>query len=151
LKLNQILILFESKENPANKIGVHMAIIGTIFGVIVGIMVLEVVISAIFLMIGAKLAKIEDSTFGKSVLASLGCALITWLVTVILSLIPVIGTLLGLILGIIFSLFIIKGVFETTMGKAFLAWVFNILAKVVAIVIAVLTFASALMAMFKSI
>ena len=126
-----------------------MAIIGTIIGAIFGIAVLEVILSALFLMIGAKVAKIENATFGRSVLASLGAALVTWIIAIVFSILPVIGTVIGFLLGVLLSLFVIKGVFSTTIQKAFLAWVFNILAKIIAIVIAIMTFASALLTMFQ--
>ena len=125
-----------------------MEVIQMILAAIIGIAILDVLLSSLFMMLGAKMAGISNATFGKSILASLGSALITWLVTIVLSIIPVIGSVLGFFVGLFFALLVIQGVYSTTMGKAFLCWIFNILAKIIAIAIAVFTFASALLSIF---
>ena len=49
------------------------------------------------------------------------------------------------------TLFVIKIVFNTTMEKAFLCWIFNFIAKIVAIIIGIFTFATAIMSLFRTI
>lgn len=125
-------------------------VLGALIGAILGIAIIGIVLSTLFMMVGAKMAQIPGVTFGKSMLAAIGSALVTWVVTLVLSILPLIGTVLGFFIGLFFSLLIIKGVFSTTMGKAFLAWVFNLLATIVATLIGILTFGGALLALFKS-
>lgn len=126
-----------------------MDIIGVLLGAILGILILDIIFSAFLMLLGAKLARIENATFGKSLLASLGSAIVTWLITTVFSILPGIGTIIGFLFGVLLSIFIIKSVYNTRMEKAFLCWIFNIIAKIAAIIIALLTFASALFSIFK--
>jgi len=125
-----------------------MRIIGAILGAIIGIAVLEVLFSTFFMMIGAKLAKIKNVTFLTSFIAAIGCSIATWIITIVFSILPFVGTILGFLAGIAVSLFIIKSVFNTNIENALLIWIFNIAAKIVAIIIAVLTFASIILSLF---
>ena len=114
------------------------ATIGGMFGALTGIAILGVIIASFFMMIGAKLAGIKDDTFGKSVIAAMGSEFVIWLISLV---VPV----LGFIIGLIIAVFVIKGIYETSFGKAFVAWIFCVIAEVIAIAKGTMTFATALL------
>ncbi|KPJ51969.1 hypothetical protein AMJ39_08935 [candidate division TA06 bacterium DG_24] len=116
------------------------------FGAIVGIFIVATIIAAFFMWLGAKLARVENATFVKSILAALAAAAITWIVSLIFSLVPVAGTIVGFVIGLILTIFAIKAIYATTFGKAVLVWVFHIIAEIIAVIIGILTFAGALFA-----
>lgn len=111
---------------------------------ILGILILGVIIAGFFMWVGAKLAGVENSTFGKSILAAIASSFIMWIITAIMSIIPIIGTIIGFIVGLIFALLAIKGVYSTSTGKALLVWIFNIIAQGVAVVVGILIFVGSL-------
>jgi len=119
---------------------------GAMFGAIVGIFIVATIIAAFFMWLGAKLARVENATFVKSILAALAAAAITWIVSLIFSLVPVAGTIVGFVIGLILTIFAIKAIYATTFGKAVLVWVFHIIAEIIAVIIGILTFAGALFA-----
>jgi hypothetical protein len=118
--------------------------LAAILGTIVGIFFLAWVISALFMFIAAKISAVEGATFGRAFLAALGCSFVTWLCAAVFSIVPVMGTILGILLGIVLSIFVIMSVFQASFGRGFLVWIFNAIGQVVAVVLAVLTFAGAL-------
>lgn len=118
--------------------------IGSLFGALTGIAILAALIAAFFMWIGAKMAGIKEATFGKSLIAAIGAEFIIWIFSLILSVIPVIGTVIGFIVGLTFAIFVIKGTYNTSFGKALVAWVFCVISEIVAIGIGVTTFAGAL-------
>lgn len=89
------------------------------------------VVVALPMWIGAKLAGIPHATLGKALAATIASMLVTWLVTGVGSIVPVAGTLAGFIIGLLLTLMVIAAVFETTYGKALLAWLFQMVAQVV--------------------
>jgi hypothetical protein len=112
-----------------------MAIIGILGGMMGSILVLFVislVLGAIFMLIGARMAGVANVSFGKCVLAAIAASFITYLASLVLSIFPIIGTVLGFIAGALLSMAVIKGIFNTSFGKAFLTWIFNFIAQVVA-------------------
>jgi hypothetical protein len=121
-----------------------MSIISAILGAIIGIFFIAWAISALFMLVAAKVSAVEGASFGKALLAAFGCSFITWLCAAVFSVLPVIGTFLGMVVGILLSMVVIKSVFATSFGRAFLVWIFNALGQAVAVVVAVLTFAGAL-------
>lgn len=103
----------------------------------IGNLIISVIIGTIFIHIGAKLAKISDAT----ILKAFEVALIGAILALILGLVSFWGSLLALILVIA----IIKYVYSTTWGKAFIAWilyiiVFIIVMVVLAVIIGVATY-----------
>lgn len=110
---------------------------------------LAAIIGGVFMHIGATIAGVAGATFGRSVLAAVAAACITWLCSLVFSVIPVIGTAAGFLIGLLLALLAIKGAYHTTLGKALLVWILHLIAQVVAVVVGLLTFASALLAMFE--
>ncbi|MBI5675836.1 MAG: hypothetical protein HZC48_08450 [Nitrospirae bacterium] len=121
-----------------------MGILVTFLGTLVGVAVLAAFIAGFFIWVGSKLAGINNTTIGKSVLAAIACSLSLWFITGVFFFNPIIGFFIGHLI----CLWIIKNIFETTFGKALLAWIFHFAAQVIAIIIAIATFATGLMAMF---
>ncbi|MBU7032945.1 MAG: hypothetical protein HXS53_10470 [Theionarchaea archaeon] len=97
--------------------------------------IIALLITAFFIWIGAKLAGIRNASFGKAIIAALVSVIVLTLMVPLLSLTPLGGGLLGLLLGILISVYIIKAVFDTSWGKAILAWILYVVAVVIAIVI----------------
>jgi hypothetical protein len=100
-------------------------------GAIIVFIIVPILIGALFLYLGASIAGIENKSFGKAI----GAFVLSWLVVAIISAIfsffPVVGSILGFIVGIILSVLIIKSIFKTSSGKAFiallLAWVLYVI------------------------
>ena len=125
-----------------------MEILAGTLGALLGLLVLWVLLSAFFIWIGAKMAFIQKASFGRAIMAALACGMGSFLLSGILLFLPPIGPILGQVIGIMLSLFIIKAIFETSFGKAFLAWMFQIFAVIIAFVVCFLTFGVALFAVF---
>lgn len=88
------------------------------------------VLNAAILHGTVKLAKIENASFGKAIgvsILSLVLSPIIGLITTPILLIPLIGVLLALGLLILATALMIKGLYSTTFGKAFLATIYMIL------------------------
>ena len=115
-----------------------------VLGAAMGLLVLWVLFAAFFIWLGAKMAFIPKASFGRAIMAAIACGMGSFLLSGILLFLPGIGPLLGQIIGIMLSLFIIKAIFETTFGKAFLAWIFQIFAVIIAFLVCFLTFGAAL-------
>lgn len=108
-----------------------MEILGAGIGIIILMIVINILIGAFFLWLGAKIAGIENNTFGKAIGAFVLSMIVVYVISLIFSFIPLIGTILGFIIGLILSILIVKGIYKTSSGKAFiailLAWVLSII------------------------
>ena len=100
--------------------------IGIVLGILLGI---------VFLYLGARGANIEEVTFGKAVIAYFVNCAVGLILGTFLSFIPIIGTIIALLISMVFSIFVIKGVFETTFLKALFAWLITLLLAVIAALI----------------
>jgi hypothetical protein len=101
------------------------------------IILLALIIAGFFLMLGAKLAGIEDATLGKSMIAVVGGGILALLI----GWIPVIGW----ILGIIAYIWVIKTVFNTDWIKAAIAWLMTIVVEMLVVFIFALILGVALL------
>ncbi|MFC1617851.1 hypothetical protein ACFL2B_01070 [Patescibacteria group bacterium] len=109
-----------------------------------GIIVLSVLVGGFFVWIGAKLARVEKGTFGRAILAAIAASIASWLVAALFTLIPGpwwIG-LIGAIIGLVVVLWVFKSMFDCTWGKAFLIWIFQLIAMVIVTLVAAFTFAA---------
>jgi len=89
---------------------------------------IPVTIDAVFLWLGAKLAKIENATFEKAFIATLGGLILSVILGI---LIHVIGWLIGLIA----FLWIVRTVFNTDWAKAIIAWLPAVIVAIAIMVI----------------
>ncbi len=96
--------------------------------------VIGAVVGGIFIFIGVKLAKVEKGTFGKSVGAAILIAIINGACGYIIAIASggQVSPLIGFLIGLIIALFVIKGIFKTSFGRAFLVWIFVILSQIIA-------------------
>ena len=90
-------------------------------------LLISAIIGTIFVHIGAKLAKISDATIMKA----FEVALIGAILSMILGLIIPLGGLIGFILVIA----VIKYIYDTSWGKAIVAWIIYIVVLIIVIVI----------------
>lgn len=121
----------------ASKAGPLAPIIG-VYGIVAfGMMIFGAVIGSVFLWIGAKIAGIEEATFGNALRATIGMYAVNFVVAGVLSSIP--GPLAFLI-GLTVALYIIQTVFDTTFVKAFVAWILSVVATAVVMVGTILIF-----------
>jgi hypothetical protein len=107
---------------------------------IILMIVVSIVVGALFLYLGAAVAGIENRSFGKAVGAFVLSWIIVFIIMAIFQFVPVIGSILGFIIGLILSVLIVKSMFKTSSGKAFiallLAWVLSIVAGFIITLIA---------------
>ncbi len=113
-----------------------------------GLFVLATIVSAFFILIGAKVAGVENAGFGNAFWAALLCSFFVWALTGIASAILGFGSVAVWLVGLVITLLIIKWVFKTTWGKALLTWVFHGIAQVIVLAIAVVLMMTGIVALF---
>jgi len=104
-------------------------------GFILVLIFLSFLIASLFIWIGAKMARIKNPTLKRAFFASIAASIITYIVTLIFSALPIISTIPCYFIGLFFALFVIKIVFNSTLKQAFLVWIFNIAAQIIAVII----------------
>ena len=113
------------------------------FGVgIIFVFVFMVIISGILMWVAAKIARVENATFGRAMLAAIAASFVEVVVAFVFNAVPILGNLIGFIIGLIASILVIKAVFRISFGKALLVWIFNLVAALIAIVLAAMITAS---------
>lgn len=122
----------------------EMMITTAVLGAFIGLVVLAALIAGFFIYVGAKLAMVEKATFGRAVLAAIGCSLVNWVFAAVLSPVPLLGSCSGFVIGLAASLVAIKVVFATSLAKALLVWVLHVFAQIVALFLALISFAGVL-------
>lgn len=95
--------------------------IGTLLGVLAVGFLIVVAIAGLFMWIGAKIARIEGATFGRSMWAAVAAGLASSIVTLLLGILGVPGV--GAFLGILVDILVIKAIFQTTFLRALFCWV----------------------------
>jgi hypothetical protein len=109
-----------------------MELIGFVFLLfLLSCIVIATLVSAIFIWFGAKVAGIDGATFIKSFWAALVSSILVWLLTGLASALFGFGSIAGWILGLFITLAVLKIIFDTTWGKAFLTWLFQGLAQLI--------------------
>jgi hypothetical protein len=114
--------------------------IGAAIFVMFGLFFLAVLLGGLFMSIGARTAHVKNVTFGKAVLASFFAGFGGNLVAGIFIIIPFVGPVVAFFTNIITQVYIIKAIFDTETGKAFLTWLFNLIAQVIVVIIAAIIF-----------
>lgn len=108
------------------------------WGMFLVVFIISLLIAGAILLIGAKVARVENVTLGKSMLAVLAGSVLAAIILLILSIIPIIGRILGPILAIIAYVWVIKAIFNTTWGKAFIAWLMAVIVQIIVVVVIVM-------------
>lgn len=88
--------------------------------------VIAILIASFFMWLGAKIAGVRDSRFGRAVVAAVASGFITWVIYYIFWQIPGSNTIVGFIIGLVLTIIVIKAAFSTSFGKALLVWIFQI-------------------------
>ena len=111
----------------------NYGMVGGMVGILLVSFVIGLVVQALFILFGIKVAKIADGTFGKAFL----CALLIMVVNLIVGylLMGRVSMIVSIIIGAVVAIFIIKGVHKITYDKAFVGWIFSVIAAVVTAVI----------------
>jgi len=91
-----------------------------------------VLISGIFMWIGAHLTRVIRPSPFRAILAALACTATVWGNRILLSTaLPLMGPIFGLFLGFLLALLVIKGIFDTSLIQALAIWIFFLLSQVV--------------------
>ncbi len=113
------------------------------FGIgIIFLFILAVLLGGLFMWLAAKIVRVENSSFGRAMVAAIGSSFISVLISFLFNMLPVFGNLFGFIIGLILSIVVIKAAFGTTFGKALLVWIFNLIATGIAVALAAMLTAS---------
>lgn len=104
-------------------------------GFILVLIFLSFLIASLFIWVGAKIARINNSTLKRAYLAAIAASFTTYFMTILLSALPAISTILSFFIGVFLCLFVIKRVFRSTIRQAFMIWIFNTVAQVLTVFI----------------
>ncbi|MBN2078127.1 MAG: hypothetical protein JW838_04120 [Spirochaetes bacterium] len=115
-----------------------MEVIGLIFlPVIIICIFAATAVSAFFIWIGSKFAGVPESGFGRAFVAAIASSITVWALTGAATALFGIGSVAGWFLGILITLGMLKWIYATGWGKAFLIWIFTGIAHVIVGVILV--------------
>ena len=102
--------------------------------------IIAVLVASFFMWLGAKIAGVERSSYGRSMVAAVAAAFVTWLVSYVGAQIPSLPRVIGFIVGLVLTIVVIQAAYSTRFGKALLVWIFNIIAQIIAGVLAFVLF-----------
>jgi hypothetical protein len=110
-----------------------LAVVG---GLIIVLLIAGFFIASAFMLLAAKIVKVENATFGRAMLATLLGGLAASAISIPLSFLGVPGAVLGAIGGFFLESLVVKAIFATSYGKGLLTTLLaGVLAGAVAIVI----------------
>ncbi len=95
--------------------------IGTLLAVIAVGFLIVAAIAGFFMFIGAKIARIEGATFGRSMGAAVAAAFASSLATLVFALFGLPGV--GAVVGILVDILVIRSIYKTTFLKALVCWI----------------------------
>ena len=87
-----------------------------------------ILLGGLFMYFGARMADVQNATFGKGVVAGIAASVLTFLVGALVGWIPVLGWIATLVVGIL----AVKWVFAVSFGRAVLIWLGYFLALLIA-------------------
>ena len=91
-----------------------------------------VLISAVFMWIGARIVRVLRPYFYKALLAAIVGTGLAWLIRFLMAMImPLAGAVFGFLLGFLIVLLIIKAVFDTSLGQALIVWLCFLVSQLV--------------------
>ena len=95
--------------------------------------VLLIALQVIFLFVGASIVRVDQRTFGKALLATLGIAAFFFFTSILTAESNIKG--IGLVVVGVLSIVVIQKVFDTTLGKALGAFLFTLGSDFIAILV----------------
>jgi hypothetical protein len=94
------------------------------------LMGLSVLICAVFIWAGARLVKIIGANILKALLAAILSVAVAWMVRTSLAVVaPLAGPIFGFLIGFLLTLLVIKGVYQASLVRALVVWLFFLLAQ----------------------
>jgi len=114
-------------------------VIGLWVGMFICVFAVALLIGGLFIFIGAKLARVKDGTYGRSVKAALLTFIFLIIVGIPVALVSALARggesspILGSALAFVLSILVVKRVFKTTYGKALLVSIIAVVAETVAV------------------
>lgn len=109
------------------------------FGIgLIVVLILAMIFGGFFMWIGAKIARVKKSTFGRAIVAAVGSSVVSTAVAFFFAQFAILGIGAGFFIGLLCSVLIIMGAFDTSFGKALLVWIFNVIAQLLAIALTVM-------------
>jgi hypothetical protein len=106
--------------------------------VIIVLLIAGFFISSAFMLLAAKIVKVENATYGRAMLANLLGGLTAAAISIPFSFLGIPGAILGLIGGFLLESLVVKAIFRTSYGKGLLATLLAGLLGAAAGVVAVL-------------
>lgn len=91
-----------------------------------------ILISTIFMWIGAHLVRVLRPHFFRALLAAIVGTGLAWLIRFLMAMImPLAGAVFGFLLGFLIVLLIVKAFFDTSLGQALIVWLCFLLSQLV--------------------
>lgn len=126
-----------------------MEILGGIVTAYIGIVIISILLSTFFMWLGAKVTNVKKADFINSLIAAVGASVVTGLVSWAFAGFAGVGAAVGYLLGLALSVVVIKAAYDIDYSKALIIWIFHLIATIIAIFVAVATFADALLTILK--
>lgn len=117
------------------------AVFGGMILTLAAMALIALVIEAVFIWIGARLAGVYPVTFGRCFKVAFFTVVITFLAAMalhlllVLHILPMLGPVAGWIIGVLISIYVIKAVFAVGFGRALVVWIFTVIAQVIAVLL----------------
>jgi hypothetical protein len=97
-----------------------LSAIAAVGAIIIVLLIAGFFIASAFMLLAAKIVKVEDVTYGRAMLATLLGGLAAAAISIPLSFLGLPGTILGTIGGFFLESLVVKAIFSTTYGKGLL-------------------------------
>jgi len=104
-------------------------------GIVLLIITFSILISVIFMAIGAKIIKIQNIRMRNIFHAGITASILTFSVAVIGSALPFVDAVIGFGIGLFIALFVIIHFINTTLEKTLIVWILNITGQIAAVLI----------------
>lgn len=116
-----------------------LSALAAVGGIIIVLLIAGFFIASAFMLLAAKIVKVENATFGRAMLATLLGGLAASAISIPLSFLGVPGSILGAIGGFFLESLVVKAIFATSYGKGLLTTLLaGVLAGAVVVVITLL-------------
>jgi hypothetical protein len=97
-----------------------LSAIAAVGAIIIVLLIVGFFIASAFMLLAAKIVKVENVTYGRAMLATLLGGLAAAAISIPLSFLGLPGTILGTIGGFFLESLVVKAIFSTTYGKGLL-------------------------------
>jgi H+/Cl- antiporter ClcA len=70
--------------------------------------IIAVLVASFFMWLGAKIARVERSSYGRSMVAAIAAAFVTWLISYVGAQIPSMPRVIGFVVGLVLTIVVIQ-------------------------------------------